>query len=75
MLHQEFHHALHIPAFLGAREQLTIAECTGSSFAEAVVRLGIQAFVAIQQRNIFLAFAYLFPPLVDDGFDAVLDER
>ena len=72
---EEFHDALHVTPFLGAGEEFAVGESAGASFAETVVRLGVEPFVSVQQRYIFFALADFFAPLVDDGFDAVLDER
>ena len=72
---EQFHHALHVSAFLGAREEFTIRECTCTTFAEAVVRFWIKPFVSVQQGNILLPFTYLLTPFVDDGLDAVFEER
>ena len=72
---EEFHDALHVTAFLGAGEQFAVREGAGTSFAEAVVGLGVESFVAVEQGDVFLALADLFPAFVDDGFDAMFHER
>ena len=72
---EEFHHALHVTAFLGAGEQFTVAERTGTAFAEAVVRLRIQSLIAVQQRDIAFTCTDFFTALVDNRFDTMLDER
>ena len=72
---EQFHHPLHVTPFLGAGEEFAIGESAGTAFAETVVRLLVQPLVAVQQRDVFFALADFFAPLVDDGFDAVLDER
>lgn len=71
---KELHDALHISAFFGTGEEFTVGEGTGSSFAEAVVRLGIQPLVSVQQCNIFFPFTYFLSSFVNDGFDAMFDE-
>ena len=72
---EELHDALHVTSFLGAGEEFAVGESACASFAETVVRLGVESFVAVEESDVFFAFADLFPALVDDGFDAVLDER
>ena len=70
---ENLHHPLHVPAFLRAGEEFSVGERTCAAFAEAVVGLFVQAFVPVQQRYIFLAFAHFLAPFVDDGFDPVLE--
>ena len=72
---EEFHHALHVTAFLGAGEQFTVAERTGTAFAEAVVRLGIESLIAVQQRDIAFTCTDFFSTLVDNRFDTMLQQR
>ena len=72
---EKFHHSLHVSPFLGAGEEFAIRERTCPTFAEAVVRLRVKSFVAVEECDVFLAFADLFAPFIDDGFDAVLQER
>ena len=45
---EDLHHALHVAALLGAGEELAVRERAGTSFAKAVVRLGIEAHVAVE---------------------------
>ena len=71
---EKFHDALHVAAFLGAGEEFTVRERAGPTFAETIVRFGIQTLISIQQRDIFLAFADFLAALVDDGFDTVFKE-
>ena len=72
---EEFHHALHVTAFLGAGEQFTVAERTGTAFAEAVVRLRIKPLIAVQQRDIAFTCTDFFSTLVDNRFDTMLQQR
>ena len=72
---EEFHDALHVTSFLGAGEEFAVGESACASFAEAVVRLRVESFVAVEESDVFFALADFFAALVDDGFDAVLDER
>ena len=72
---EELHHALHVTAFLGAGEQFTVAERTGTSFAKTVVRLGIESLIAVEQRDIPFACTDFLTALVDNRFDTMLDER
>ena len=71
---EKFHDALHVTAFLGAGEEFSVREGTGSTFAEAVVGFGIESFIPVEQRYIAFSFADFFAALVDDGFDALFDE-
>ena len=72
---EEFHHALHVPAFLRAGEEFAIGERTRAALAEAVVRFGVETDVTVELGDVAFAFADLFPTLVDNRFDAMLDER
>ena len=73
-LMEEFHHTLHITAFLTARVELAVGESTCAAFAKAVVGLGVEPLVAVEYRNIFFALGYIFSSLVDDRFNAMLNE-
>ena len=72
---EQFHHPLHVAAFLGAGEKLAVRESACAAFAEAVVRFRIETLVAVEQGDIFFPFADLLTPLIDDGLDAVFQER
>ena len=72
---EELHHTLHVPAFLRAGEEFAIGERTCSPLAETVVRLGIETDITVELGNVFLPLADFLAALVDDRFDAVLDER
>ena len=71
---KEFHHTLHIAAFLAARIEFAIGESTCTTFAEAVVGFGIQSLIAIEDSNVFLAVADGFATLVNDRFDAIFEQ-
>ena len=71
---EEFHDALHIAAFLAAREEFTIGESASATLAKAVVGLGVETLVAIECSDVFFALGYLFSTFVDDGFDSILYE-
>ena len=72
---EELHDALHVPTFFGAGEEFAIGERTGSSFAETVVRFRVESFVSVEEGDIFFSLTDFFSALVDDRFDAMLDER
>ena len=72
---EEFHDTLHVTAFLGAGEEFSVRESTCSAFSEAVVGFGVEPFVAVEECDVFFAFADFFSPFIDDRFDAMLQER
>lgn len=45
---EDFHHALHIAAFLAAGEEFAIREGTCPTLTKAVVGFGVKTFVAVQ---------------------------
>ena len=71
---EEFHHALHIATFLATGVEFTIRESTSATFAKAVVGLGVKSLVAVECSDVFFTLGYLFSALVDDGFDAMLNQ-
>ena len=71
---EEFHHALHIAAFLAAGVELAVGESACTSFAKAVVRLGIEPLVAVERGDILFALSYILTAFVDDRFGAMLNE-
>ena len=72
---EELHDALHVTPFLGAGEEFAVGERACASFSETVVRLGVESFVSVEESDVSFALADFFAALVDDGLDAVLDER
>ena len=72
---EELHDALHIAAFLAAREELAIGESACASFAKAIVGLSIESLVSVEYSDVLLAFGNLFTAFVDDGAYAVFYER
>ena len=52
---EELHDALHVTAFLGAGEQFAVGERARAAFAEAVVGLGIESLVAVEERDVAFA--------------------
>ena len=71
----EFLQHLALAVVLRTGVELSVGERTGAAFAETVVRFGIKPLVPVQQRDVLFPLADLLPPLVDNGLDAMLDER
>ena len=71
---EEFHNALHIAAFLAAREEFAIGESTRTAFAKTVVGLGVESEIAVERSDVFLTLSDILASFVDDWFDTVLNQ-
>ncbi len=49
-----------VAAFLRAREEFTVRECSRTALAECVIRVGVDLAAAVYLRNIAFAFAHRF---------------
>lgn len=63
-----------IAALLAAREEFSVGEGPGPALAESVVRVGIDAFVAVDQRDVALARRDVTAPFEDNGTQSQFDE-
>ena len=72
---KKLHHTLHIAAFLTTRIELAIRERTRTTFAKTIIRLGIQALIAVEKGNILLAVSDRFASFENNRFYAMFNER
>jgi hypothetical protein len=56
---KQLQHSIHVAAFAGTGEEFTVGKSTRATFAETVVRFGVQSHTATQQRNVAFAAANL----------------
>ena len=56
-----------VAAFLAAREEFAVGEGPGAPFAEGVVRVGLDGFVAVDPGDVALALEHRLAAFQDDG--------
>ena len=67
VLAEHVQYLFHVSPLLAPGIELSVRVGTCSAFAEAVVRFGVHFVLTADACQVFLAFAYVFPPFYHDG--------
>ena len=65
--HQLVQDLADVAALVGTRIEFAVRESAGATFAEAVVRIGIDPLLAVERSHIHFPLVYVLAPLQDHG--------